>query len=229
MMAVITISREYGSGGDLVAAGLCEKLGYVSFGKEQIAAAAQDTTISKSNVVDYTEDNHEVQTFLDRLFGRTASSVQTIAWTEDPSIATRPERADVHEEAVISLVRRAIKAAVRQGNMVIVGRGGQVLLKDTPGVLHVRLEAPIDSRLKRVSEQIKQDLAKPRADLEVERMASDIIVNRDISSADYIRKYYNADWADAKLYHLVLNLGQLSPDQAVQIILAAVGEIEKAS
>jgi CMP/dCMP kinase len=226
MMAVITISREYGSGGDQVAARLCEVLGYHAFGKAQIAQAAAETNMSKLNAVDYTEDNHEVQSFMDRLLGRSASSVQNIAWSENPSIATRAKRADVNEAAVISLVRRAIKAAVKVNNMVIVGRGGQVLLKDTPGVLHVRIEAPFELRIQRVVELMKHEQKAKRPEADLVRAAGDIIGIRDIASADYIRRFYNADWADPKLYHMVLNLGLFNVEQAAQIIVAAVSEIE---
>ncbi len=162
-MAVITISREFGSGGDQVAERLCELLGYQAFGKDLIAAVAEETNMSKLNIVDYSEDNHEVQNFLDRLFRRTASPVQHIAWSEDPSIATRPERADVQEAAVISLVKRAIKAAYKRGNMVIVGRGGQALLKDMPGVLHVRIISPLENRIQRVSARMTADTLAARA------------------------------------------------------------------
>lgn len=226
-MAVITISREFGSGGDRVAARLCEELGYHSFGKLQITQAVEETSMSKWNAVDYSEDNHEVQTFLDRLFRRTATSVQTIAWTEDPSIATRPERADVHELAVIGIVKRAIKAALRVDNMVIVGRGGQVLLKGAPGVLHVRLEAPLEQRVQQVMELLKgeQKLARIHGDLL--RTANELIANRDIASADYIRRYYDVNWADPKLYHMVLNLGLVSVETAVRLIILAVKAVEK--
>lgn len=221
-MAVITISREFGSGGDEVASRLCEVLGYHSFGQAQIIAVAKETTYAKWNAIDYTEDNHEVQSFLDRLFRQTASPVQKIAWTGDPSIASRPERADVQEAAVLSLVKRAIKAALTADNMVIVGRGGQVLLKDAPGVIHVRIEAPAEVRAQNVIAEIKREQGNGRSEDELLKTAKDIITTRDKSSADYIQRYYQVNWADPKLYHMVLNLGKLSVEQAVQMIVMVV-------
>ena len=225
-MAVITISREFGSGGDEVASRLCEVLNYHSFGKLQILQAAKESTLSKNNAVDYSEDNHEVQSFLDRLGGRSASTVQKIAWSENPSIASRPEQADVHDSAVLSLVKRAIQAAGSAGNMVIIGRGGQVLLKDTPGVLHVRIEAPVEMRIERVKQQLKKEPNASQSEGNLARAASDIIANRDLASADYIKRFFNVDWHDPRLYHLVLNLGKLNVEQAVQIILAGVHTLE---
>ncbi|RPJ50862.1 MAG: cytidylate kinase-like family protein [Chloroflexi bacterium] len=226
-MAVITISREFASGGDEVASKLCDVLGYHSFGKAEILQVVQETTFSRVNAVDYSEDNHEIQTFIDRLMGQKATPVQKIAWTEDPSIATRPERADVHEAAVLSLVKRAVKASLPAGNIVIVGRGGQVLLKDAPGVIHVRIEAPFETRFQRVIDQLKQEQDTQPSEDEIRRKAGDLIANRDISSADYIQRYYNVDWADSRLYHMVLNLGRLTVEQAVQMIVMVVQSVEE--
>ncbi len=225
-MAIITISREFGSGGDEVASRLCAELGYHSFSKVQITQAAKETTLGKNNVIDYTEDNHEVQHFLDWLFGRTASPVQKIAWSENPSIATRPEHADVHDTAVLSLTKRAILAAVSAGNMVIIGRGGQIILKDTPGVLHVRFEAPVAMRIEKVKLQLKNDPDATKSEEKLLGAATDIIANRDTASADYIKRYYNVEWHDPCLYHMVLNLDKLNIEQAVQIIMAAVHSLE---
>ena len=226
-MAVVTISRQFGSGGDAIAIRLCDELGYSSFGKEQITEAAKETTLGKYNAIDYTEDNHEVQSFLDRLFGRSASVVQKIAWAENPSIAERPEHIDAHDTAVLSLTKRAIQASVKAGRMIIVGRGGQVILKDTPGVLHVRIEAPVEMRIAHIQEQLKTKTESSQSEAKLLQAATDIIENRDMASADYIKRYFNVDWNDALLYHLVLNRGHLSIEQAVQIIITAVNGLEK--
>ncbi len=225
-MAVITLSRELGSGGDEIASRLCEALGYHSFGKLQIIQAATESTLSKNNIIDYSEDNHEVQSFLNRLFGRTASPVQKIAWSENHSIASGPGQADVHDTAVLSLSKRAIQAAGRAGNMVIIGRGGQVLLKDTPGVLHVRIEAPLEMRVEWVKLQMRKEAGVSQSEEKLARAANEITTNRDKASADYLKRYFDIDWQDPCLYHLVLNLGKLSVEQAAQIIIAAVHSLE---
>lgn len=225
-MAVITISREYASGGDDVASRLCAELGYHSFGKNEIIQAAKQTTMSKNNAIDYHEDNHEVQSNLEKFFSRGPSTVQKIAWQENPSIATRPERADVQETAVLSLVKQAILSAAKQGNTVIIGRAGQILLKDFPGTLHVRIEAPDDVRIERVKQQLRSDPAAPKSEEKITRAALELVETRDIASADYIQHYFNTDWRDPQLYHMVLNLGKLSVEQAVQVILAAVRSIK---
>ncbi len=132
----------------------------------------------------------------------------------------------MHDTAVLSLVKRAIQEAVRAGNMIIIGRGGQVILKDTPGVLHVRIEAPVEMRIEHVKQQLKKEPGASQSEGSLVRAASDIIANRDMASADYIKRYFNVDWHDPRLYHIVLNLGKLNVEQAVQIIVAAVHSLE---
>lgn len=227
-MAVITISREFASGGDEIASQLCAALGYRSFGKEQILLAAEDSTYPRHMAIDYSEDQHEVQTLLARLLRAVPTPAQKMAWAENPSIAVSPGRADVDEAAVLDLVKRAVQAASKAGNFVIVGRGGQMLLRGAPGVLHVRIEAPVVERIDRVMEQIRKERAGPYAEMELRREAADLVANRDISSADYIRRFYDVDWADPLLYHMVLNLGYLSVVQAVQAITSVVETMEVA-
>lgn len=218
-MTVITISRQYGSGGDLIAQEICKRLGYQYFDKQMIVDVADQVGIARRLAVDYSEDNHEVQTFLDRLFRSTATTAQMLAWAENPAIASSPERADLTDEAVIGLIKRAVRAAHKRGKVVIVGRGGQVLLKDLPGVLHVRIIAPLENRIQRVKALLKQERQGTTADLELRRKAQDLIARRDAASADYIQRFYDVDWANPLLYHAILNTAGLTVDMAAQLIL----------
>lgn len=124
-MAVITISRQYGSGGDEIAARLCEMLGYQHFDKRLIAQATMEVGLSEQEIVDYSEDNHKVRTFLDRLMGRGQVVAQTRIWREDATGARSSEKISLSEEAALTLVQKAVRSAHRKGGMVIVGRAGQ--------------------------------------------------------------------------------------------------------
>jgi cytidylate kinase len=79
-MAVITISRQYGSGGDEVAALVSEKLGYPQFDKSQIEKAAAEAGLSQKEILDFSEENHKIKTFLDRLFNQMAVSAHVRTW-----------------------------------------------------------------------------------------------------------------------------------------------------
>jgi hypothetical protein len=96
--------------------------------------------------------------------------------------------------------------------VVIVGRGGQVLLKNIPGTLHVRIFAPFNLRVKRLVERERID----------EKHAVRMFRQSDHDSAGYIHSFFNADWNDASLYDLLINTEKLSPATAVQLIIDSV-------
>jgi cytidylate kinase len=225
-MAVITISRQYGSGGDEIASRVCELLGYQHFDKRLIARATMEVGLSEQEIVDYSEENHKVRSFLDRLFGRQAVVASTRIWKEDATGARSTEEIHLNEDAALALVQKAVRSAYRAGNLVIVGRAGQVILKDNPGVLHVRVEAPLEERIQRVKEQVRQTRKLYHADIELRREAQDLIIERDAASIDYLSRFYHADWDDPLLYHLVINTGKLSIDLAAETILQLVKHMQ---
>jgi CMP/dCMP kinase len=232
-MAVITISRQYGSGGDEIAARLCNVLGYHYFDKRLMAQVATEAGLSPSEVVDFSEDNYKVRSFLERLFGRHSSRVVAPSgWgTGDPTrsriefltpmgiyLYEAPrepafrEVAEPDEAKRIALIEAVIRVAYQHGNIVILGRGGQAILKDKPDVLHVRIVAPLDTRVQRLHKQQNVSLSG----------AQDVAIQRDRASAEYLRRFYDLDWADPVLYDLVINTTQLGLEGATQLIVDAV-------
>ena len=81
-----------------------------------------------------------------------------------------------------------------------------------PDVLHVRLVASLDARVQRLHKQENFSLAE----------AQDIAVKRDQASAEYLKRFYNLDWADPTLYDLVINTTKLGLEGVTQLIVAAV-------
>jgi cytidylate kinase len=213
-MAVITISKQYGSGGNEIAARVCETLGYRYFDKRLMAQVASETGLSESGIVDFSEDDYKVRNFLDLLFG--ASTPRTVAqvrsWKEDTTGVMVPEVKPLDENQAISLVQSIIKASYKQGNVVIVGRGGQAVLKDRLDALHVRIQASLETRRWRIHQQEGIDL----------EFAHDVVIERDQAAADYLKRFYGIDWADSTLYDLVLNTGKLSLEAAAHLIVNAV-------
>jgi CMP/dCMP kinase len=226
MMAVITISRQFGSGGDEIANRVCEVLGYQQFDKRQIIQAAAEAGLSENEVVDYSEENHKVRTFLDRLFNRSIPLAQVRVWHETSGGVRAAEEVRLSEDVVLSLVQKSIRSAYRMGNFVIVGRGGQVILRNYREVVHVRIVAAEEDRIQIVKEQIKQQRQDFGADIEARRQAQDLITERDAASHDYIRRFYDAEWDDPQLYHLVINTSKVGVEQAVALITRLAQEIK---
>jgi cytidylate kinase len=221
-MSVITISRQYGSGGDEIADRVCELLGYRHFDKRLIRQAAIEAGLSDQEVIDYTEDSYRVKNFIERLTGRPIPVAKVSVWKEDSKGVRSAENVILNDDVALGLVQEAVKAGHQAGNMVIVGRGGQLILKDHPEVLHVRIEAPMEERIQRVKELLKQEKQAFQADINLRRAAQDVIVTRDFASADYIQQYYAIDWADPLLYHIVLNTAKVTVEQSAQIIVELI-------
>ncbi len=207
-MAVITISRQYGSEGDEIAAHVCQILGYQSFNKQLMMKVASEVGLTEGEVVDFTEDQHRVRGFLDRLLGSPPPVVtQSHSWSEVKVI----DAADS-----IPLVQSIIRAAYKHGNVVIVGRGGQAVLRNDPGVLHVRIEAPLETRVDRV--HLREGLSY--------ELARDVVAQRDRAAADYLKRFYNVDWSDSLLYHLIINTGRWGIESASYLIVNAVNQLQ---
>ncbi len=225
-MTVITISRQFGSGGDQIADRLCKILGYQQFDKTLILQSAADAGISEKEVYDYSEENHKVRSFLDRLFSRSAvmGLGMGTTWVDFGENYVPPQPELLNEEAMQSLVQKAIRSAYHMGNMVILGRGSQILLQKEPDTLHIRIEAPLEDRIQNVKEWLKAEKQTFQADVEIRRQAQDMILERDAASQDYIKHFYQADWTNTNLYHLVLNTGKLGLERATQLIVDLVTE-----
>ena len=163
-----------------------------------------------------------MKNFIERLTGRPIPVAKVSMWKEDSKGVRSSENVVLSDDIALGLVQKAVKAAQQAGNMVIVGRGGQIILKDHADVLHVRIEAPMEERIQRVKEQLKQEKQAFQADINLRRAAQDVIVTRDFASADYIQQYYAVDWADPLLYHIVLNSAKVTVEQAAQIIVELI-------
>ncbi len=218
-MAVITISRQFGSGGDEIANRVCLDLGYRLFDKRSIAMAAAEAGFSDQQDLDFSEENYQVKNFMDRLFARSRPVAHVRVWKESAAGERVVEELQLGEEHALALVQKAVERAYQNGNVVIIGRGGQILLKNHPDVLHVRIEAPMEDRIQRVKNQLKLEKQMPLDTIDTRRVAQDLIEQRDAASADYLKRFYGIDWADPLHYHLVINAAKLGPDLAAQVVI----------
>jgi cytidylate kinase len=108
-------------------------------------------------------------------------------------------------------VAEVIRELAIRGDVLVVGRGGQVVLTGEPGVLHVRVTAPLEMRLQVVQERCH---VTPEA-------AAARIAASDQARAAYLRRYLGARWEAASLYDLVLNMAHLSVNAAADVICVA--------
>ena len=213
-MTVITISRQFGSYGDEIAKKLCEILNFHYFDKLLVMQAAKEAGLAEQEIVDYSEENYKVRNFLGRISSRPQTLAQLRVWKEDAHGMRIPEAITLTEDVALELVQKAVRHAHQVGNVVIVGRGGQVILRDEPDVLHVRVEAPFETRLQRVREAWHPY----ETQVDLRREAQNLIEQKDLASTDYLDHFYGERWDNHLLYHLVINTGKLSVDQAAEMI-----------
>jgi cytidylate kinase len=127
-MSAITISREFGCGGDSIARSVAQGLGYHLVDKEFISAL-----LSQYGMVEFEREYQTLPGFWERFN------------------AYRGQRRD----QMVSLLNQVVEAVARHGNVVILGRSGFVVLGGYADVLHARLQAPFGARVERVVAQQK--------------------------------------------------------------------------
>ena len=215
-MAVVTISRQIGSGGEEIAHRVCDLLRYRYFDKQLIIQSASDVGLHRDHVVDYSEDQYEMQTFMARLFRSGPRPVKRVSVrTEDSSGRVQLTAETIDEGQYVELIKAAVTAAAEQGDIVIVGRGGQAILQDRPDVLHVRIIAPDGTRIARLQEL---------EGLTIEQ-AQQRIARQDRATAEYLGRFFGIRWDDPALYHLVINTGKLGLEGAAQLIVDAIVQL----
>lgn len=226
-MGVITISRLFGCAANEIAAKIAEALGYEVFDKELLAHVAAEAQASEEEVARYDEKAlSPIERFL-RALVKFATPEEAITWSPGPLRETlfwlptkeqwQREGARVldHKEC-LKLTEVALKKLAQKGRVIIIGRGGMVVLKDFPKALHVRLFAPLEWRVKRLTEieNIPPEKAKQK------------IIAEDKRRAEYLRHFYGVDWNDPSLYHMVLNVAALDVDATAQLIIYAARELQ---
>lgn len=205
-MAVITISRQFGSHGDTVAQLLCDRLGYRYFDKNLMMGLAAVAGLTPERVIDLTDVKHRARSLVERLFSNYPAPMA------DPGAWAAGAAAGAEEQMMVAQVKQLIRAAYAEGNVVVLGRGGQAVLHDKPDVLHVRLVAPLELRVRRHGE---------RAGLTPEA-AREVVLARDRASVDFVKRYYDVDPADPSLYDLIINTGKVTPAIVAEMIIGAL-------
>lgn len=212
-MAVITISRQLGSGGNEIATLVADQLNYRYFDKRLLIEAAAETGLAKEHVVDFSEEHYEVRSFLSRLFRSGPRPVKTVSVRQRGTAGTPTlSEETIDEVQYVELIKRSIRVAYEAGDIVIVGRGGQAVLQDEPNVLHIRVVAPLGVRIARLQEQ---------AELTVED-AQRKLSHQDRATAEYLGRFFGVRWEDATLYGLTINTNRLSIETAAQVVVDAV-------
>ncbi len=201
-MSVVTITRQYGSGGSLVARAVAERLRWTVIDNEFVGEVARLAGLPPEEVAAREE---RPPSLLERL-GRTlaASAPEVFA---PPSLPDTPP----DEDALVRITERVIAAAAAHGRIVLVGRGAHAYLsapRESAAALHAYVVAPRDIRIRTIMERLS--LAEPDAARKVDE------VDRDRER--YLERYYHRRRDDAATYHVVVNTAWLGYEGAAEVV-----------
>ena len=186
---IITISREFGSGGRTIGKEVAEKLGYAYYDRELIEKTAEETGFSEAFIEKYGEHSPGKTVFSYAFFGRTETgmSMQDYIWLEQC---------------------RIIRELADKEPCVIVGRCADYILRDRDDCLHVFIHASTEKKAERIVKLYGERDVKPE-----KRLAE-----RDKARSVNYRYYTDREWGRAQNYHLSLDSGEFGIERCVEMI-----------
>jgi cytidylate kinase len=225
-MPVITVSNQFGAGGPEVAKELAKRLGVDYVDKEIIHRVALEVNVPEEEVEEFEAEHHnKLKSFFSTIFDLDALKKKAKVREDALSDARYDDRdkipyhyrvdgwidGDIYKQMVIKIVsslgqRRAV---------IVVGRGGQCILKENPRTLHVRFVAGFEDRVAWTAE---------RRGMSTEQ-ARDFVHKIDARSQDYLRFYFDCDPDQPTLYHITLNTSKLGLDRCADILEALARDV----
>ena len=201
---VITISRQYGSGGKTIGAMLAKELGINCYSREILRMASEDSGINE------------------KLFGMSDEKVRRAGWFK---LLSRPyegglippeDREFTSDDNLFNYQAKIIRQLAEESSCVIIGRCADHILADVPGVVRVFVHAPEDFCLQeamKVNSLSVSDVQK-------------LIAQTDEYRAHYYKYYTGQEWKNAQNYDLSLDSSRLGFDGTVEAILSYI-EVRK--
>lgn len=194
---IITITRQYGSGGHDIGKSLAENLGIPFYDKELISLIAKQSGVAPEVF------EHADEKAANSLLYSLSVGLYNYGNGFSNSMGDLP----INDKLYI-LQHRIIKQKAENEYFVIVGRCADYILKDNPDVVKVFIYADLESRIKRAVE--RQDIEPARA--------KQAVVKADKNRANYYSFYSGQKWGQVDNYDLCINSTNLSTDQAVRLI-----------
>jgi len=205
-MAVVTISRLMGAAGNDIAREVAERLGYDIVDTGLIVKVAERAGVSVEKVRDYDEKfESRAVAFLKSFISPRTGKV----------LAGDIEHIDT--KSFVEYTKTIIRGLAEEGNMIIVGRASQFILKDWELAFHVRIIADETFRINRIME--RHDLS--------ESNARDMIRKNDAMRTHYIERYFGGKWDDPFAYHLTVDSGKIGIPETVEIVTEAINKFSK--
>jgi cytidylate kinase len=118
--------------------------------------------------------------------------------------------------ALVQRMSRTIHKLGSAGGVILIGRGAHIICANLSHALHIRLVAPLDSRIYHIADYFGLS----------EKEATEYVETNDRDRKRFVRRYFGADVTDPHHYHLVLNSGKIGYQEATKIIVEAASRLE---
>jgi cytidylate kinase len=205
LIRIITVEREYGSGGAAIAQKLAQRLGWKLWDQELTGEIARLTQTDPARVQQREER-------IDPLFYRLAKVFMRGSFERGLPVSGL-ERFDA--DRLVEMIQGLMEQAASAGNAVIVGRGSPYFLRDRADVFSVFIFAPLEEKIRRV-------MAIGKSESE----AMELINTIDKERATFVKKYYSMDWPSRHLYHLMIN-SKVGDEIVMRMIQTEVGALSR--
>lgn len=207
MIQVITVEREYGSGGADIAGKLAKRLGWKLW-NELLTNEIARLMDCDCRAVEAREEKRDPLYY--RLFA-------TFMRGSQEGVQNAPRLKMVDADCIREVAERVVKVAAEEGNCVIVGRGSAYYLQERLDAFHVFIYAPFEEKVRRL-----QAGGKSRDE------AAELAESVDRERAQFIKQYFGVEWPDRHRFHLMIN-STLGDEVAVETILNGIALYQKRS
>jgi len=199
----VTISRQAGSGATVVAGKLARLL------QKHDPEDERPWEVYDSNLIDKMLADHGLPPYLAKVLKE-----DRVSQLEDfmaDALGVHPPSATLLQHLTETLLQLA-----GNGNVILIGRGGNMVTAKLPHVLHVRLVAPLEKRIQHCAGALHL----------THDQAATFCPAEDHARQRYFKKYFNTDIDNPLLYHVIINTGQVGYDEAARIIGDAVLKLD---
>ncbi|HKT06323.1 MAG TPA: cytidylate kinase-like family protein [Gemmatimonadaceae bacterium] len=196
---LITVSREFGAGGSELAAAVGARLGWPVLDRDLIHRVAERLRCDRL-VVEHLDEHPP----------SLAARIAAVLIIPQSEMISFPPATDVTSADHIADATRAVIAeAGASPPLVIVGHGAQCIFAGRDDVLHVRVIAPLKSRVERVKQRFGVDAA----------YGTTILRRADADRQAYVQRHFHENWRNELLYDVLINTGRVSIDEAAAMVV----------
>lgn len=202
---IITVEREYGSGGAKIAELLAASRGWKLWDTNLTGEIARRANVDPHAAEACDERCDPLLHRLFKVFAR-GSYERSMPLADAPGFDT---------DSMVAVLHRVIEDVASSGNCVIVGRGSPYILRNRSDAFHVFVYASEAEKIRRLATIGKS-----------EKEAAELIRTIDHERSSFIKRYFGGDWPTRELYHVMINSG-IGDEKVIETILGAIEILEK--